>query len=209
MTTTIEVDGKASVSMEPDTMLVTLELEAGGARAAVARDREADRRETILDALATVVDERDVHVASKSVRETSDLFDAAVDDPYTARTTLEVRCLPRAVDDVVVTATDHGALVEELEPMVTDGRRTEIRAELLTAAVENAREQAEHIARTVGQSIDQLEQLATTHGSGFDSLVDDALASQVSTDAATGPVEFSTSVTATYELEGVTAKDRT
>lgn len=205
MTTTVEVTGQASVSVAPDTMLVRIEVEAGGSSAPLARDREQDCRETVLESLCDVVDEQDVRMESKTIEATSNLFDTEIEEAYIARTTLEVQCLPSSVEQVVVTATDDGALVERVDPKVADAKREQLRAELLSTAVENAREQAKQIASTVGQPIDHLNHVATTDTRGFDSVVDGALTTQVSLDASEGPVEFSTTVTATYELEPTTA----
>jgi len=83
---------------------------------------------------------------------------------------------------------------------VTESRREELREELLGAASENAREQAEIVAAADGHTLGPVVTLATKESMGFDSIVEEALATEVSAGVPAGQIEFTASVDATYEL---------
>lgn len=200
MPRTVEVDGRASIDVAPDTLVVTLEIEIGDSTAARARDLELDRRETIREALPDVVAERDITVTGRYVGESTGAFDACASGDYTARTTLDVRCAPATLDALVVAATDTGAYIESVNPTVSDGRREELREELVTAATENARDQASHIAETLDRPITDLVSISTSDPGPLDGFTDEIIPSGVSANYDPGPVELAACVTATYEL---------
>ncbi|WP_227134654.1 SIMPL domain-containing protein [Halorubellus salinus] len=200
MPRTVEVDGRASIDVAPDTLVVSIEIEAGDSTAARARDLELDRRTTLRDALPDVVDDTDVTVTGRYVGESTAAFDEGVTGDYTARTTLDVRCAPNVLDDVVVTTTDTGGSVESVTPIVSEGRREELREELVTAATESAREQADHIAETLDRPITDVVSISTSEPGPLDSFADEIIPSGVSANYDPGPVELAACVTATFEL---------
>lgn len=199
---TVEVRGRAGTDVEPEYVVLTTELEAGGETARAAQRRIDDRLAEFTVALPATVGEGDRHVTGRSVDTTEELFDTALDDAFVARATLELRCDELPVDDVAVAVAAAGGSVTRTEPRVTEERREAIRAELLTAATENAREQAEHVAAAEGHTVGSAVSLSTEESLGFESIVDEALASAVSADHDPGPIEFTAGVSAVFELDG-------
>ena len=200
MPRTVEVDGRSSIDVAPDTFVVTIEVEVGDSTAARARDLEEDHRNTLRDALPDVVDDTDITVTGRYVGESTAAFEEVTTGDYTARTTLDIRCAPNALNDIVVTATDTGATIESVTPIVSDGRREELREELVTAATENARDQANHIAETLDRPITDLVSISTSDPGPLDGFADEIIPSGVSANYDPGPVELAACVTATYEL---------
>ena len=84
---------------------------------------------------------------------------------------------------------------------MSEAEREQLREQLLTAATENAREQAEQIAAAEGRSVGPAISLATDDPVGFESIVEESLATEVSAAVDGGPIEFTASVDATYELD--------
>lgn len=198
---TVEVRGQAGTEVEPEYVVVTVDLEAGGETAAAAQQQVEDRLTAVERELPAALGPAERHVTGRSVGTTEQRFDTAVDEEFVARVTLELRCDDLPVDDVATAVAAAGGAVERTEPRVTDRQREALREELLTAATENAREQAEQIAAAEGHTVGSVVSLSTEETLGFDSIVDEALATEVSADHDPGPIEFTTAVTAVYELD--------
>lgn len=199
---TVEVRGQAGTEVEPEYVVVTAELAEGGETAATAAQQVEDRLRAVERELPAAVGPGERHVTGRSVGTTEQLFDTAIDEEFVARVTLELRCDDLPVADVAMAVAAAGGSVERTEPRVTDRQRDALREELLTAATENARQQAEHITAAEGHTVGSVVSLSTEETLGFDSIVDEALATNVSADHDPGPIEFTTAVNAVYELEG-------
>lgn len=198
---TVEVTGRAAVEAEPEYTRFVVEIEEYGETMAGAQRRVDDRLSELNRELPAAIDAAEDGVTGRSIRSADEIFDPDIDDPYVASVTLELRCTDLPTDEVANAIAAAGATVERTEPRVTESRREELREELLTAATENAREQAELVAAADGHAVGSVVNLATKDSMGFDSIVDEALATAVDADIETGRVEFTTSVDATYELE--------
>jgi uncharacterized protein YggE len=197
---TVEVTGRASVETEPEYAVLTAEFEAGGESAAGAQRRVDDLRESLDRELPDGVGDGDRHVTNRAVGTADEVFDAGVDGPYVATATVELRCEESRADEVATAVTAASGSVTRTEPRVTEARREELREELLTVATENAREQAEHIAAAEGHTVSGLRNVSTEEALGFESIVEEALAAEMSAGVPPGPIEFTASVEATYEL---------
>lgn len=204
---TLHVEGNATAEVEPDVMVVALEVTAGCETARAARDRERDHRRTLLESLEGLIADDATTITSKYVGESKNAFDSTVEAAYTARSTIEVRCRPDDLDAVVGLATEAEVLVERVEARVAEGRRESIRTNVLEAATANAREQAETLAAAADRRLGPVQWLSTADTRQFESVVDDIMASDVSADYSVGPVELAVVVEATYALEPPAAND--
>lgn len=198
---TVKVEGRARAEVDPDVMVVSLEVDVGSETAQAARDREQDHRQTLLLALDEYIDAEAATVTAIQVGETEQMFDADIDEPYTAQATLEIRCSPCNLDDVVHTAVDNGAAIEYVEPRINEARRESIRTDLLERATANARKQAETIAHAADQRIARVQSLSTIKDCSFGGIADDILGAMVSADYNPGPIELAATVEATFDLE--------
>lgn len=197
---TVEVSGRAGVEVEPEYVVVAAEIEAGGETATGAQRRVDDRLAELDRELPAGFDDAERHVTGRSVGASDQVFDSGVDGAFVATASLELRCENCPAGDVATAVAAAGGTVERTEPRVTEDRREDLREELLTAATENAREQAAHIARAEGHTVGPVVTVSTKESLGFESIVEEALATAVSADVDPGSVEFTASVSATYEL---------
>ncbi|WP_053946819.1 SIMPL domain-containing protein [Halolamina sediminis] len=198
---TVEVTGKAAVETEPEYAVFVVEIEGYGETVSGAQRRVEDRLAELDRELPDAVDDAADSVTGRSVTSADELFDPDCDDPYVASATVELRCDGLPGDDVANAVAAAGGTVSRTEPRVTESRREALREELLGAATENAREQAEIVANADGHTLGSVVSLATKESMGFDSIVEEALATEVSAGVPAGQVEFTASVDATYELE--------
>lgn len=198
---TVEVRGRAGTEVEPEYVVLTTEFEEGGETAVAAQRRIDDRFAELERELPSGFSASERHLTGRSVGTTEELFDATIDDEFVARATLELRCADLPADDLAMGVAAAGGSVTRAEPRVTDQQRDSLREELLTAATRNAREQADHVAAAEGHTVGSAVSLSTEESLGFESIVDEALASEVSADHDSGPIEFTAEVSAVFELE--------
>jgi len=199
---TVEVSGRAGVEIEPEFVVVVAEIEAGGETATGAQRRVDDRLTELDRELPAGFGDVERHVTGRSVGASDQVFDSGVDGAFVASASLELRCGDHSASDVTTAVAAAGGSVDRTEPRLTESQRADLREELLTAATENAREQATHIARAEGYTVGPIVTVSTEEPLGFDSIVEEALATTASVDVAPGPIELTASVSATYELTG-------
>lgn len=197
---TIEVTGRARKDVEAESYRLALEVEAEADRANDARARASDRQRTVTDAVEAVSEAVTVDLRNGFVGESAGMFDADADAAFVARRTVEVRCPTDVVEDVVAAGVQSGALLEDVDPMLSGATRDAVRGDLLAVATERAREDAERTAAAAGHEVTDLESLETREAGPLDALGGDDGLLDVGVGHEAGVVEVGVAVDATYAI---------
>jgi uncharacterized protein YggE len=197
---TIEVTGRARRDVEAESYQLEFEIEAEAQRANDARARASDRQRTVIDAIEAVSDAISVDFRTGFVRETATMFDEDADAAFTARRSVEVRSPTDVVEDVVAAGVQSGALLEDVDPAVSSATRAAVRGDLLEAATERAREDAERTAAAAGHEIAGLDSMETRESGPFDALGGDDGLFDGGFEHEAGVVEVGVAVDVTYAV---------
>ncbi len=198
--TTAATDDRTAV---PERAVIEVMAIGEGESATTARRTARDRAETVRTALRGTDDDT-VRIATVelTVEDETALFEPDDSAPYQAVERLRVECLPEAVADLVVLATDAGGTVPDVAFELRDEVRRQLEADALAGAVERAREQAERMAAAHDLALDGVRSMTTIDDDcfGMSSIVDDALAAGAEADLSPEPITVSESVEVVYEL---------
>ncbi|MFC6954819.1 SIMPL domain-containing protein [Halorubellus litoreus] len=197
---TIEVTGRARKDVEAESYELEFEIEAEADRANDARARANDRQGTVTDAIEAVSDAVSVDLRSGFVGESASMFDADEDAAFVARRTVEVHCPTDVVEDVVAAGVQSGALLEDVDPAASSTTRAAVRGDLLEAATERAREDAERTAAAAGHEIAGLDAMETRESGPFDALGGDDGFFDGGFEHEAGVVEIGVAVDVTYAI---------
>ena len=195
----IEVSGRARKDVDAESYRLAFEIEAEADRPNDARARASDRQRTATDAIEAVSEAVTMDLRTGFVGESASVFGCEADAGFVARRTVEVRCPTEDVEDVVAAGVQSGALLEDLDPMLSGTTRDAVRGDLLAVATERAREDAERTAAAAGHEVVGLESLETRDPGPFDALgAEDDIFDGDLEDA--GVVEVGVAVDATYVI---------
>lgn len=200
---TIEVDGVGERTVSPDRVSVTVSASGTGETSAAAYHVAADRASSLRDALVEAgVSESDLRTEEFTVKHRDERFGSGDDGPpYRAVERIAATCDPAGVEAVVSAATEAGASVSDVTAEPAEETQSAVREEVLKAAVRDARRTAETIAAAEGETVGRLVSASHSQSSGLSGVLNDPLEEAASHDIEPGPIQFSATVSATYELE--------
>lgn len=163
---TVAVGGRATVTAEPDAATLRLEVAASGESPAEVRNRLSRNVSAAREALIDFgLDEEQIRSEGFRIDENFRARHEPERDlpPYIGRHELVVELEDvDAVGDVIDAAVESGPVrVEGVRFGLSDERREELRDEALTAAVEDARSEAELVAAAEDLRIGTAERIAT------------------------------------------------
>ncbi len=191
------------LTVVPERAAIEVTAVGEGESATAARRTARDRAETVRTTLREAdVDTSWIATVELTVEDSASLFGADQSAPYRAVKRLRVGCLPEAVEDLVVLATDAGGTVPSVTFELRDEVRRKLEADALVGAVERAREQAERMAAAHDLSLDGVRSMTTVDDDcfGTSSIVDNALAHGAEADLSPEPITVSESVEVIYDL---------
>ena len=166
---TISVSGSATVEATPDLAVVRVAVEREADSAEAARSQVATAAESMREALrdAGIPDDA-VSTESFAVYEQYDYRDGDREpDGYRAVHAYRIEVEPDRAGEVIDLAVGNGAdRVSGVAFTLSDERRSELRQEALTLAVENARTDAETMATAAGVSVGEVRSLSTSNDVG-------------------------------------------
>lgn len=207
---TITVSAQGSAEADPDTAILRLAVESTSPDATAARTQVAENVSAVTQALLDLgiedaqirtTDYRIYHDDRRPAKEMES--EAPV---FRARHTLQVE-----IDDVdmvgqaIDAAVDAGATdIHDVRYTLAEDTRMDLRNEALTAAMENARSQADTLAESGELTITGVHDIATADYSGpvyrYETAYDGAAGA--STEISSGPVSVTAQVTVTYNASG-------
>lgn len=201
---TVTVGASATVEAAPDLAVVTVAVEATADSAEAARAAVAEDAERMRAALReSGVPDGNVSTAAFDVRPQ---YDHRGDERelvgYRAVHAYRVEVAPDRAGEVIDVAVGNGATsVSGVSFTLSDEARQELREEALTAAVENARADAETVAAATGTTLGEVRTVSTSNDGGGPGPVYETRADAGgSTTVEPGTVSVSASVTVVYEL---------
>lgn len=204
-TSTVTVGASATVEAAPDLAVVRVAVEetaesAEAARAAVAEDAER-MREALRE---SGVPDGNVSTEAFDIRPQ---YDYSGDERelvgYRAVHAYSIETAPERAGEVIDVAVGNGATsVSGVSFTLSDEARQELRQEALTAAVENARADAETVAAATATTLGEVRTVSTSNdgGAGPSPVYETRADAGGSTTVEPGTVSVSASVTVVYEL---------
>ncbi|WP_225335992.1 SIMPL domain-containing protein [Halomicrobium urmianum] len=198
--TTAATDDRTAV---PERAAIEVTAVGEGDSGTTAQRTARDRAETVRTALRGAdADAARIATVELTVEDSTSMFKADNSAPYQAVERLRVECLPEAVADLVVLATDAGGTVPSVAFELRDEVRRQLEADALAGAVKRARGQAEQMAAAHDLSLGDVRSMTTVDDDcfGTSSIVDDALADGAEADLSPEPITVSESVEVVYEL---------
>ena len=201
----ITVSAQGQAEAQPDKAVVRLGVEATAPDATTARTQAAENLSNVKQALIDMgIEESDIRTTDYRIyqdRERPMEDEKSAERVFHARHTLQVEVSDvETVGAVIDTAVDAGATdVHNVRFTLADETRQELRNQALTAAMENARTQADTLATSADLSIVGVHDV-TTHDYSGPVVRYEATAQGASggTDISSGPVSVSAQVTVTY-----------
>lgn len=202
---TVTVSASASVEAAPDLAVVRVAIEATADSAEEARASVATDAERMRAAL------RDAGVPDENV--STEAFNVYPEYDYSGESrelvgyravhAYRVDVAPDRAGEVVDVAVGNGASsVYGVSFTLSDEARQDLREEALTRAVENARADAETVARASDASLGDVRSISTSNGGGDGPIpyAESRAADGASTVVEPGNVRVSASVTVVYDL---------
>lgn len=206
---TIAVSATGQVTAEPDRAIVRVAVLASAEEANVVRERLARNASNVTEALrqAGIGDDRIRTVSyriEQQFREAGDeRVPAGFEGSHTFEITVDNASRAGAIVDVAVS---NGAdRVEQVQLVLSEDRRREVRAEALRDAMENARANAEVIAESANLSIVGVHLAATADLSSSPvraKVTEAAAVGRAETNIESGPVTVTAKVQVTYNATG-------
>lgn len=202
MPRTITTEATGSSEAVPELATVELVVTGEGETAGAARGRLDDLGATLRASLTeTGVDADRIRRVDLQVEATTEMFDPRTDAAYEATERLVVDCTADTAESVVITASDAGGAVQDVEFHLGDSVSRRLQNEALEAATVRAREKAERVADAEGLTVAGVRELSTCESSsGMDGLVEEAMAFGDDVTFHPSPVAVSATVEAVYEL---------
>lgn len=206
----ITVSAQGSAETDPDKAVLRLGVEAVSPDATTARTQVAENVSAVTDALVDLgIDEDQIRTTDYRIyrdeRRTPEGMEPQ-EPVFRARHTLQVD-----IDDVemvgqaIDAAVDAGATdIHDVQFTLADDTRQTLRNEALTAAMDNARSQADTLAESGDLTITGVHDIATADYNGPVYRYETAFAGAAASDTviSTGPVTVSAQVTVTYNASG-------
>lgn len=206
---TVRTDGSGRAEARPQ--LARVEARAKGA-ADVASDAgaiAADRTATLRDSVTAVPADR-IRTTDRQIKDAEEAFESFGDSQFQAVVALEIDCVPETARDVVEQVIDAGGTVQGVKFELDGATREQLETEALSAAMAQARQNAETIAAAEDLTVGAVRDVSTTGSdSGMDDIVDEALAVTDKTNLEPTPIAVTRSVTVEYELSETGATDYT
>lgn len=197
---TITTDAIGRQEATPDLAAVKADAIGEGDSAAVAHAAVRDRTETIRESVTSVSTDQ-IQTTDIQVQKTSHIFDPETDAPYQATESFRIECVPETVESVVLEVADAGGSVTSVQFELHRDVSRRLQNEALAAAMERAREKAEHIAAAEGVALGDIKNVATGDAySETGSLFDDALDALPDVNCQSTSVTVAASVEVVYEL---------
>lgn len=162
----------------------------------MAKERASTVRESITD-----VSTDQIRTVNLKVRESDEMFEPVTDALFQATERLHIDCVPKTTESVVVSVTNAGGRIQNVEFQLHEDTRRELQNEAICSAMVRAREKAEQIAAAEGLALVGVQEAATKEVStGLESVVDEALAANPDTNFQPAPITVSAGVDVVYEL---------
>lgn len=204
---TVSVAASASVEAEPDLAVVRVAVETTADSAEAARSAVAEDAERMRAALReSGVPDENVSTESFDVHPQYDYSDDERElVGYRAIHVYRIETTPDRAGEVIDVAVGNGATgVSGVAFTLSEETREELRQEALTAAVENARTDAETLADATGRSLGDVRTVSTSGNDGGPGPFYEAMADAGDgggTVVEPGTVQVRASVTVVYDLE--------
>jgi hypothetical protein len=206
---TVSANGQAEA--QPDKAVLRLSVEATSPDATTARTQVAENVSAVKTALAELgIEEDQIRTTDYRIyrddRRPEPGMEEQPEPVFRARHTLSIDIDDvDAVGQVIDAAVDAGATdIHNVQFTLSTETRQELRNEALTAAMDNARGQADTLAQSADLSITGVHDVSTTDYSGPVYRYETAMAAGGSggTDISSGPVTVNAQVTVTYNASG-------